>query len=785
MNKHKTKLAFTLVELIVVIVILAILGTIAFISLQWYSKDARDSTRVSDISTMKTSLELFHLDTGKYPLTTDGFTVTYSGSDIWNQWNFWEDTFSNVQKLDDIPIDPLTSKKYTYSVTKTRQEFQIAGIMEGEWIASVNSTYAWDTLATALVSGNYNGKILKNLSGSLCEVLTLPSIISSEPETTTNLVDIFNSEWLVYHWYKNLPSTYRSSKFKADGWFAFGWNGFVTNNFIAYSDNENCQSLYDSEDSSARDTLIFNLKDAYSSTVLENEDSISSLVNLNPSDKSSLNTLGVTFVNNNLWWTLALKNVWLTTSLFAILDPASNDVWILSQNNTKIIWQNVDEAVFSNYTMESWKYYWEVEILGQWDRNYLWISDTNSSIWSPRDFGTNNGFYSWFNWDVLKNNSVVTSIWSAVSWDIISFAFDADIWSLWLAKNSSPNTWWAAQVTWLPQTAYYAFYEETSWTSTYSTNIFNFWQDSSFWWNKTSQWNSDDNWNGDFYYQPPVWYIALSSYNWVCWVDHGWTFTSTPTNLCNEWVASVVVNNWAWATYTWSCWGINGWNTVNCSAVNGNNPVFAVCTWSTQLHTATTTYWTCGANDIIVCDWVGSWYVVAACNHWATSTNTASVASYWNYYQWWNNASIKTAPTSTSQVWDTTFFPPSTYNSAVFRYFVHTWTSVPNTDLWWDATNTDEARRWPCDAWYHVPTVAEWTAISSMYSWYGIETALNLPRAGYRYWYDANMAEVWTNWVYWTSEWWGWDFAKQFNTSWNIANNYITQGQPVRCFKNL
>jgi type II secretory pathway pseudopilin PulG len=51
-----------LVELIVVITILAILGTIAFISLQGYSKTARDSARISDMSRIKTSLELFSLE---------------------------------------------------------------------------------------------------------------------------------------------------------------------------------------------------------------------------------------------------------------------------------------------------------------------------------------------------------------------------------------------------------------------------------------------------------------------------------------------------------------------------------------------------------------------------------------------------------------------------------------------------------------------------------------------------------------------------------------------------
>ena len=52
------KKAFTLVELIVVITILSILGIIAFISLQWYTKIARDTSRISDISKIKTIEDL-------------------------------------------------------------------------------------------------------------------------------------------------------------------------------------------------------------------------------------------------------------------------------------------------------------------------------------------------------------------------------------------------------------------------------------------------------------------------------------------------------------------------------------------------------------------------------------------------------------------------------------------------------------------------------------------------------------------------------------------------------
>jgi prepilin-type N-terminal cleavage/methylation domain-containing protein len=61
---------FTLVELIVVITILAILGTIAFISLQGYSTDAKNSKVTSDLKTISTALEAKRTQTSE---TLDAF----------------------------------------------------------------------------------------------------------------------------------------------------------------------------------------------------------------------------------------------------------------------------------------------------------------------------------------------------------------------------------------------------------------------------------------------------------------------------------------------------------------------------------------------------------------------------------------------------------------------------------------------------------------------------------------------------------------------------------------
>ena len=69
---------FTLVELIVVITILAILGTIGFLSIGGYSSKARDSARIGDVAQISKSLDLSMVTAGSYPAPDNSFAVTYS-----------------------------------------------------------------------------------------------------------------------------------------------------------------------------------------------------------------------------------------------------------------------------------------------------------------------------------------------------------------------------------------------------------------------------------------------------------------------------------------------------------------------------------------------------------------------------------------------------------------------------------------------------------------------------------------------------------------------------------
>jgi len=66
----KNKKGFTLIELLVVVAIIGILATIVLSSLSSARERARDATRLSDIRTIQTALELYNLKTGAYPVTT-------------------------------------------------------------------------------------------------------------------------------------------------------------------------------------------------------------------------------------------------------------------------------------------------------------------------------------------------------------------------------------------------------------------------------------------------------------------------------------------------------------------------------------------------------------------------------------------------------------------------------------------------------------------------------------------------------------------------------------------
>lgn len=296
----KNKYAFTLVELIVVLTIIAILWTIAFITMQWYSASSRDSVRISDMSKISSSLELFNIDAWKYPDPTEAQPVTYSWWLAWYQWIFWNATFTNVSRLDKVPVDPLTQKEYAYSVLNTKQEFEIWSILEWDELGlnTVNQTNASEKIAYWKITWTYNWVWLRVNTPSTSYILAVPSILTSIDlwvETNRALEVIIPANELVLDNYRNLPSnyvwtSYDSNKETSNPDFK------LVNNILVYEwDVKNLTPTI----------LITKLQESYSWTTVALTDATAELFKINVTSGLELEKIDnywINFINNNLWW---------------------------------------------------------------------------------------------------------------------------------------------------------------------------------------------------------------------------------------------------------------------------------------------------------------------------------------------------------------------------------------------------------------------------------------------------------------------------------------------------
>ena len=97
---------FTLIELLVVIAIIGILATIGLVALNGAREKARDATRKSDISQVKTALVLYADDNGQSYPPSNGYAALGTGVLV-------DDYISK------LPNDPTSGGSYVYTSCNT------------------------------------------------------------------------------------------------------------------------------------------------------------------------------------------------------------------------------------------------------------------------------------------------------------------------------------------------------------------------------------------------------------------------------------------------------------------------------------------------------------------------------------------------------------------------------------------------------------------------------------------------------------------------------------------
>jgi general secretion pathway protein G len=102
-SRQRRQTGFTLIELLLVMVIIAILAAIVIPKMTGRAEQARITAAKADISSIKTAINEFEIDNGRYPTSEEGLQALVTqpsdlaGDGKTGQWH---------QTLDKLPVDP-------------------------------------------------------------------------------------------------------------------------------------------------------------------------------------------------------------------------------------------------------------------------------------------------------------------------------------------------------------------------------------------------------------------------------------------------------------------------------------------------------------------------------------------------------------------------------------------------------------------------------------------------------------------------------------------------------
>jgi len=360
--------AFTLIELIVVITILAILWTIAFISLQWYSAQARDSKRLSDISNIKKSLELFSLNTWKYPEPDDSFTVSYSWEILRNQWIVWDQVSTNLSRnLNEKPIDPLTENEYIYSRTYGGTEYEVLGLYESDLISNVGANLVFAQQSNAAtqdyskIDWNYNWIYVKTPSF----YVPTPSLINAELKSNGDLADNTVKSQITT-WWDNIP------------WISTWW---LDINFSYYE-----WTITENSTDTEKINLVQAIQTSYSWSMLANNTSYLDILS-RTSTWEMVDFVDVVVLNRANWANVSADTTWCYyknntfsdtlwwTSNELKYDELNNKCYIFWDEDTNAI-NACNTWVSENISSSAWDFIWVPARYFITDWNGTWMNDS-------------------------------------------------------------------------------------------------------------------------------------------------------------------------------------------------------------------------------------------------------------------------------------------------------------------------------------------------------------------------------------------------------------------------
>ena len=190
--------------------------------------DVRDSERKSDLSQVSSALKSYKQKRWSYPIPWDYFAITNNWFITAYQWKL--NSSVTLSTLDSLPFDPYIDMPYVYSVTKNKQEFQLAATLENQ------EEYK------AILFWNY-----KSVSKNVLPTIVLAVVPTWDMEIHEAVWDgDDNRKTFVFdNWFHNLPYTLTSPFTAYSDWTSFSW--ILNDEDIKYwqnSDYRTCDEIY-------------------------------------------------------------------------------------------------------------------------------------------------------------------------------------------------------------------------------------------------------------------------------------------------------------------------------------------------------------------------------------------------------------------------------------------------------------------------------------------------------------------------------------------------------------
>ncbi len=427
----KNKIWFTLVELIVVITILSILWTIAFISLWSYSINARDSTRFTDINNLETVFENFMIKRWIYPIPTNPINIVYSWWIVFRQWTYWEATHRQINELSKKPVDPLYEREYTYSISSTKRSYNLSWIQEWDSISynfpikKVNAETATREIL-ARVWWNYNKQIVHTSTWWKVYVFMVPSLILSDAwdKQILNLSNKF-----VYDNEPNIPLSYSWTQITQVWSFEFTPR-------LVYSGTTLPKTP------ASLKVLVEWVQNAILWTVLYWKPEYKEIIELDIDDSNDLFYYGREYINKDLWWRFVLNYPVMCKEIIWTDDNKWSWMYTISPNWTDKI------SVYCDMDIDGW---WWTRIR-KWERG-VWYTDiktinkTRWITWSEiiekytRQWASNIWKQYWIYYKTfkVKQNDQNWSCWEHTT--ISDLVSQIVWWTRWDCSRSRCNVW--------------------------------------------------------------------------------------------------------------------------------------------------------------------------------------------------------------------------------------------------------------------------------------------------------------------------------------------------------